>query len=82
MHDLKILKSQNRKFKMLADFKIFESQDYESWGFQNSHTSTDFGIFADVSIFETGLDWLFLLINWTKREVLKDKALLYSNEYE
>ena len=29
-----------------------------------------------------GLDWLFLLINWTKRKVLKDKALLYSNEYE
>ena len=25
-----------------------------------------------------GLDWLFLLINWTKRKVLKDKALLYS----
>ena len=31
---------------------------------------TDFGIFADVSIYETGLDWLFLLINWTKRKVL------------
>ena len=44
--------------------------------------STDFGISADVSIFGTGLDWLFLLINWTKRKVLKDKALLYINEYE
>ena len=28
------------------------------------------------------LDWLFLLINWTKRKVLKDKPRIYSNEYD
>ena len=37
--------------------------------------STDFRILADVSIFYTGLDWLFLLINWTKRNPFKDKAI-------
>ena len=30
----------------------------------------------------TGLEWFFSLINWTKRKVLKEKAILYSNEFE
>ena len=43
---------------------------------------SDFGILADVSIFGTGLGAVqtgyFLLINWTKRKVLKEKAIIYS----
>ena len=35
------------------------------------------GFYADVNIFGTGLDWLYLLINWTKRKVLKDKKTVY-----
>ena len=42
-----------------------------------SYTHPKKRILADVSIFEAGLDWLFLLINWTKRKVLKETPLLY-----
>ena len=46
------------------------------------HTQYRFGVFLLMSAFMRlvwgGLDWLFLLINWTKRKVLKEKALLYS----
>ena len=56
------------------------TSDYDGWGFQNSHSLAFSGFLYDVSIVETGLDWLFLVINWTKRKVLKDKASIYSNE--
>ena len=44
-------------------------------GIPGIHTQYRFwDFFADVSIYETGSDWLFLLINWAKRKVLKEKA--------
>ena len=39
-------------------------------------------VFADVSILITGFGWLFLLINWAKRKILKVIKIIYIMEYE
>ena len=59
--------------------------DYDGCQAGKSHTSRKLG-FLLMSAFMNpvwgGWDWLFLLINWAKRNTLEDKTLLYSNEYE
>ena len=37
---------------------LMQTHHYDGWNARNSHTVTDFGISADVSIFGIGLGWL------------------------
>ena len=58
------------------------SVHYDGSALQNSRTFQISGFLLMSAFFILVQTGYFLLINWAKRKLLKEKALLYSNEYE
>ena len=76
-----ITRELNRLTEEVNSFSSFKTGNYDGCGTRFSHP-VQILEFLLMSAFLIpvwgGLDWLLLLINWTKRKCYKDKALLYS----